>query len=293
MSDTPAPQNYHDDLSRFREALTYTSTTTGFLTALIEKDYYCSLVLNDLVGLMGSGLVFKGGTCLSKVHTEFFRLSEDLDFTISVSTDSSRSERRKKVKAFEEHLNSIPTRLKCFRHATFRVHDSYRQYNGRLAYQSTITGETELIKVDLSIREPILLPPEVLPARTMLIDPNTKTAAVLPVNVTTLSVREAYAEKTRAALTRKEPAIRDFFDIDHAVQKRLLFHQEAATISLISQKLSATEDHPDISDARFAIVQTQLETQLKSVVRIEDFQKFDLQRVATILREVVESCGSQ
>ena len=294
MSDTPKIPMYHDDPDRFRAALTYTSARTGFLAALIEKDYYCSLLLNDFGELMQIGLVFKGGTCLSKVHTEFFRLSEDLDFTISVSTDSTRSDRRKKIKALEGHLQAIPTRQNCFREATpFTVHDVYRQYNGRLAYRSILTGEDEFIKVELSVREPILMPPEVLPARTLLIDPSTEDAALPPMSVTTLSIQEAYAEKTRAALTRKEPAIRDFFDIDNAVLKGLLLHQDAATINLISQKLSATDDPIDISSARFAAVHAQVETQLKSVVRIEDFKKFDLERVAKILQEVVESCSKK
>ena len=30
---------------------------------------------------MGDDLVFKGGTCLTKVHAELYRLSEDLDYT--------------------------------------------------------------------------------------------------------------------------------------------------------------------------------------------------------------------
>ena len=37
-----------------------------------------------------------------------------------------------------------------------------------------------------------------------------------------LSVKKAYAEKARAALTRKEPAIRDFFDLWVAQEMGLL-----------------------------------------------------------------------
>ena len=81
-----------------------------------------------------------------------------------------------------------------------------------------MTGQDESIKVEFSIREPILEPVEHLPARTLLVDPFRQTAAVAPVEVPVLSCRETYAEKLRAALTRREPAIRDFYDIDHGVR---------------------------------------------------------------------------
>ncbi len=81
MSNEPGSPWYHEDLPRFRDALTLTEAETGFSSRLIEKDYYCSLLLDDLSGPFEQGLVFKGGTCLSKVHAEFFRLSEDLDFS--------------------------------------------------------------------------------------------------------------------------------------------------------------------------------------------------------------------
>jgi predicted nucleotidyltransferase component of viral defense system len=69
MSDGPGG-GYHDDPQRFREALTLTEAQSGFNARLIEKDYYCSLILRDLAALFAQGLVFKGGTCLSKVHAE-------------------------------------------------------------------------------------------------------------------------------------------------------------------------------------------------------------------------------
>jgi predicted nucleotidyltransferase component of viral defense system len=92
MSDETASGEYHENQGRFRDALTRTASETGFSERLIEKDYFCSLLLKDLGVLFGQGLVFKGGTCLSKVHADFFRLSEDLDFGISVKPDASRGD---------------------------------------------------------------------------------------------------------------------------------------------------------------------------------------------------------
>ena len=93
MTKSKPPTDYHYDSARFQEALTYTASTTGFRSLLIEKDYYCSLVLQDLEDHFHLGLVFKGGTCLSKVHLDFYRLSEDLDFVISIPATAPPSKR--------------------------------------------------------------------------------------------------------------------------------------------------------------------------------------------------------
>ena len=69
----------HEDRDRFGEALSFTEAELRFPARLVEKDYYCTVLLEYLAGKV-TGLVFKGGTCLAKVHTHFFRLSEDLGF---------------------------------------------------------------------------------------------------------------------------------------------------------------------------------------------------------------------
>ena len=63
----------HDaDPDIFREALAYSEADKGFTSTLIEKDYYCSLVLQYFFSNETS-LVFKGGTCLSKVQTSIVK----------------------------------------------------------------------------------------------------------------------------------------------------------------------------------------------------------------------------
>ena len=47
----------------------------------IEKDYYITLLLSELVKLVPN-LVFKGGTSLSKCHKVINRFSEDVDLTL-------------------------------------------------------------------------------------------------------------------------------------------------------------------------------------------------------------------
>ena len=83
------PWKYLDDCALLRTALTFTESATGFSARLVEKDYYCSLLLHDFALAFQQGMVFKGGTCLSKVYADFYRFSEDL-----VSSSQSRSRRR-------------------------------------------------------------------------------------------------------------------------------------------------------------------------------------------------------
>jgi hypothetical protein len=106
-------------------------------------------------------------------------------------------------------------------------------------------------RVEFSIREPILEPVEFLPARTLLVDPFRQSVAVAPVSVPTLSLRETYAEKFRAALTRREPAIRDFFDLDHVVRSGRLNAADNHLLELIRQKLAVRGNASiDVSDAK-------------------------------------------
>lgn len=84
----------HQDVPLFREAIAYTAAKTGFPAQVIEKDYFCTILLDDFARHGGAGLIFKGGTCMAKVHAGFYRLSEDLDFAIPMPVNASRTKRR-------------------------------------------------------------------------------------------------------------------------------------------------------------------------------------------------------
>ena len=58
----------HEDVPLFREAIAFTAAKTGFNAPVIEKDYFCTVLLWDFARHGGADLIFKGGTCLAKVH---------------------------------------------------------------------------------------------------------------------------------------------------------------------------------------------------------------------------------
>jgi predicted nucleotidyltransferase component of viral defense system len=281
-------QGYHEDADLFREALSYTQSETGFSARLIEKDYYCSLLLDDLLAATSPQWVFKGGTCLSKVHSDFYRMSEDLDFAFSVPVDLPRSQRSKLILPMKNHLAKLANRIACFKVVeALRVFNNSAQYIGGLSYRSLVTGQDESIQVEFSIREPILDPVEGLPARALLLDPFRQMTLVAPVEVPALSYRESYAEKIRAALTRREPAIRDFYDIDHAVRSGRLSTGDPRLIELVRRKLAVPGNDPiDISEKKIETLTRQTPAQLRPVLREADFATFDLKRAFALVAQL-------
>lgn len=71
----------HKDKERFHDAIMAASAKFGFEPALIEKDYFATLFLKRATERI-NGLVFKGGTSLSKCYKLIDRFSEDVDLTL-------------------------------------------------------------------------------------------------------------------------------------------------------------------------------------------------------------------
>lgn len=199
----------HQDTALFRAAVEFTAAETGFATRLIEKDYFCTVVLQHLLPPTGD-LVFKGGTCLAKVHAGFYRLSEDLDFVIPTpmeATRAERSSRARRLKAPVARLREVPgIRVKT----PLAGANKSMQYVAVLGYSSPLSGEEETIKIEVGLREPLLTPAMAGDARTLLLDPIAAGELVARLPVRCLSRDETMAEKLRAALSRREPAIPGF-----------------------------------------------------------------------------------
>jgi hypothetical protein len=102
------------------------------------------------------------------------------------------------------------------------------------------------------------------------------------------------AEKLRAALSRPEPAIRDFYDVDHAVRRLGFPVLESSFVALVAKKLRMPGNGPvDVSSTRLADLRPQLEAQLKPVLRDDDFALFDLDRAFRSVAEVAEAVGAE
>jgi len=281
---------FHDDPGMFREALNFTASETGFSTRLIEKDYFCGLML-EYLGQEPNGLVFKGGTCLAKVHADFYRLSEDLDFVIPMPAEASRADRRKRAAPLKLALINLLIRSGCFRETeAFHGANESTQYLCSINYPSSVSGEEETIKLEVSLREPLLTPVHNGMARTLLLDPVTGNPMVSPVAVPCISMKEAMAEKIRAALTRREPAIRDLFDIAYAVKHLGFDAQEPELIEMVRRKLAVPGNSGLNKGAgRLAEMKRQQMTRLRPVLRDADYGEFNLEEAFKIVSEIAEA----
>lgn len=114
------------------------------------------------------GLVFCGGTCLSKAHRLIERMSEDVDFKLVVPEGLSRTARSKRLSQFKKRVALV------FQEAGFQVppeqvvardENSYVAMN--LLYESRFPPVASLrseIKVEFNARPPVL-PTAPLPIR--------------------------------------------------------------------------------------------------------------------------------
>ena len=204
----------HKQPKNFLAAIEHTAQITGFQPSLIEKDYYCSVILNHLSSRFSDSLIFKGGTLLAKGHAGFYRLSEDLDFTAPISSLSTRKQRSNRAKPFKSIINTIPNHFQEFiLNKELKGSNESRQYNAELHYQSLLDDQYGRILIEISLREKLACSPVEINLHSVLINPFTNTPMVNPFTFQSLSKNEAYAEKIRAALTKKRLAIRDFYDI--------------------------------------------------------------------------------
>jgi hypothetical protein len=110
-----------------------------------------------------------------------------------------------------------------------------------------------------------------------------------------ISFAEGFAEKFRAALTRREVAIRDFYDIDYAVRHLGLDVDASDFRELVKAKIAVSGNDPvKLDPERFEELRSQLDGRLKPVLRSDDYQTFDLDRairyVEAMAKKVSKSC---
>lgn len=269
---------FHLDPPLFREAVLFTARERDFSTTLVEKDYYCSLLLSHLCSDSTTPLVFKGGTCLSKVYADFYRLSEDLDFVISTKSDATRSMRSRAAKPLGHLVDSIPKAFPGMRiEQPLRGHNNSKQYIAFVEYPSVVAEEVQHIKVEIGLREEVERPVGKGKIRTLLQDAFKKTAVFPEFDIPVMALEEAYAEKFRAAMTRRTPAIRDFYDIFHVVKMLKFDVFEEHFLKLVSKKLKVPGNDPvDVSPQRKELLKAQVEVELRSVLREDDYDRFNL-----------------
>ncbi len=121
--------NLHSDIKFFSDVLSASSKYFGIKSEFIEKDYWITLLLQNLVGSKYSELaVFKGGTSLAKAYRLIDRFSEDLDIAIITSSCNYPYEIKKLIRNIEKditinfneiYIEGLTSKVSRYRRAVF------------------------------------------------------------------------------------------------------------------------------------------------------------------------------
>lgn len=111
-----------------------------------------------------------------------------------------------------------------------------------LGYESLLDAHLESINVEVGQREPNMTETQLGASKTALLNPINGQALVDPYPVRCLSYLEAMVEKLRAALCRREVAIRDFFDVDYAVRNTGTEHPQPSASGPVAAEARGSGD---------------------------------------------------
>ena len=261
-----------------------------FRPAIIEKDYYLTVILNNIETVLSDKIIFKGGTLLNKIHLNYHRLSEDLDFTYYGKL-TGRSQRSIAIAPIREKM---PAFLKALDLSSNNPQgegfNNSMQYVFKINYQSLITAKKDLIKIEISLRQPPIDRPIHTSIKHFYQDPFTGEDLIPIGKILSLSLKEAVAEKLKASITRKDVVIRDYYDLWHISETDFNFYDQRF-IKIFKQKLadeSYTGDYRQnfgLSPMQLSLLHNQVDTLLLPVIRVGEEFNLDavLNRFNTIL----------
>lgn len=83
----------HNEKEVFEQLILRTSDYLGIKAEIVEKDYFVTIFLRELVKIMPQ-IIFKGGTSLSKCYKLINRFSEDIDLNIKTDEHPTEGERK-------------------------------------------------------------------------------------------------------------------------------------------------------------------------------------------------------
>ncbi len=94
----------HEEAAAFDAITQRIADRTGINPSIIEKDYYVSMVLQEIGARQNAvPAFFKGGTCLYKIYLDMKRFSEDIDLTVKIDNLSNSQAKRMLEKATQNY----------------------------------------------------------------------------------------------------------------------------------------------------------------------------------------------
>lgn len=152
----------HNDEELFKDVIIATSVDQKRPVAIVEKDYYVTMILK-LVAQVEPGCVFKGGTSLSKCHHVIDRFSEDIDITFSNTlTQGQRKKLKNNIIANISKELDLPI-------VNWNETKSRRDYNCYIFDYKPIEGTTEK-NLFSGVKMEVALGTVAFPTEKMLVD---------------------------------------------------------------------------------------------------------------------------
>lgn len=155
----------HKDKENFDIAIRLASRYFNVSPAIIEKDYYVTLVLCELAKQVPD-LLFKGGTSLSKCHKIIDRFSEDIDVTLD-SDHQSQGKRRNLKYTIVEICNNLG--LNLLNESETRSRRDYNCYKIDYSARHSLSGLNPQLLVE-TVFIVKAFPDEVKKASSMIYD---------------------------------------------------------------------------------------------------------------------------
>lgn len=220
---------------------------------IAEKDYYLSVAVKLISeSVLGTQLVFKGGTALHHCYLPQYRFSEDLDYTSLVPGLG--------IETVVEALQStgdFAVRKQFASSATIKIE--------RLWYEG-ILAQPGAIKVEIDHKQNVVLPP------VQCVYQNVWGVDAV---VATMHIEEIAAEKVRAAATRAR--YRDFYDL-YLLQEHADVDMERA-ILLLKQKEIRARVGPEEMLVNWKQAQQEASDDLRSIHTTRLIQNEDITKM--------------
>jgi len=284
------------DRGRLEKIIPVLAQKHNFRLEIVEKDYYLTLVLNNVESRLSDKLVLKGGTLLNKIYFGYDRLSEDLDFTyLNKEQLTSRSKRSRAITPIRQKM---PEFLKFLRLKSEKPEgqgfNNSTQYVFPISYPSFISGKDENIKIEVSLRQVPIDNPVYNSIKHFYQDPFTGKDLIPANKILSLSLNEAVAEKLKAAITRRDLVIRDYYDLWYIAETNFDFRSKPF-ITIFKKKLEDEGYKGDyqrnfgLDKNAIELLYRQVETDLIPVVRMAEH--FDLKKVFARFNKLLKGMG--
>ncbi|TRX46321.1 nucleotidyl transferase AbiEii/AbiGii toxin family protein [Fulvivirga sp. M361] len=184
------------------------SNQVGVRPQQIEKDYVISWILWGIAQneFLSEYLIFKGGTCIKKIHIENYRYSEDMDFTLSEDSVSDTEIYAQFNSLFGILARETRMRL-SINESSKDTHIASGSIKFYIDYVGPLGGNGDHVKLDVTRGEQLEYEP--IDGRVLHVYSDLEN----DFTIKSYCLEEVVIEKMAALMGRTEP--RDLYDFDY------------------------------------------------------------------------------